>query len=146
MRSPVSSGSSPPSRHLLPAEEHALLAEHIVAYRIDGPLFFAAAHRFLLELTDVADVRVIILRLSRISAIDATGALVLRDAIDRLRRRGITVYASGLRPEHARALRAVGVLDALRAEGRLFDDTPQAIAAARAHLHRTGVLDRPGTA
>ena len=29
------------------AEEHALLAEHIVAYRIDGPLFFAAAHDFL---------------------------------------------------------------------------------------------------
>ncbi|MDQ0937071.1 MFS superfamily sulfate permease-like transporter [Streptomyces turgidiscabies] len=46
------------------AEEHALLAEHIVAYRIDGPLFFAAAHRFLLELTEVADVRVVILRMS----------------------------------------------------------------------------------
>ena len=67
------------------AEEHALLAEHIVAYRLDGPLFFAAAHRFLLELTEVADVRVVILRMSRVSTIDATGALVLGDAIDRLR-------------------------------------------------------------
>jgi len=36
-------------------EEHALLCEHMVAYRIDGPLFFAAAHRFLLELTEIAE-------------------------------------------------------------------------------------------
>lgn len=122
------------------AEEHALLAEHIVAYRIDGPLFFAAAHRFLLELTDVADVRVVILRLSRISAIDATGALVLRDAIDRLENRGIAVFVSGLRPQHGKALAAVGVLDRLRTAGRMFDSTPQAIAAARAHLQQVGVL------
>lgn len=132
-----------PGDHL--AEEHALLAEHIVAYRIDGPLFFAAAHRFLLELTDVADVRVIILRLSRISTIDATGALVLRDAIDRLEHRGIVVYASGLRPEHARALGAVGVLGRLSDAGRLFDATPEAIAAARGHLQRVGVLPPPPT-
>jgi sulfate permease, SulP family len=68
-------------------EEHALLREHIVAYRLDGPLFFAAAHHFLLELSDVADVRVVILRMSRISTIDATGARVLADAIPRLERR-----------------------------------------------------------
>ena len=36
------------------AQERALLSEHIVAYRLDGPLVFAAAHRFLLELSDVA--------------------------------------------------------------------------------------------
>jgi MFS superfamily sulfate permease-like transporter len=59
------------------AEEQDLLSEHIVAYRLDGPLFFAAAHRFLLELSEVADVRVIILRTSRVSTLDASGALVL---------------------------------------------------------------------
>lgn len=122
------------------AEEHELLAEHIVAYRIDGPLFFAAAHRFLLELTEVANVHVVILRLSRVSAIDATGALVLRDAVDRLERRGITVYASGLRPEHTKALTAVGLLDRLRDAGRLFESTPQAIVAARQHLRNAGML------
>ena len=37
-------------------EEHALLAEHIVAYRLDGPLFFAAAHRLLLQLPEITDV------------------------------------------------------------------------------------------
>lgn len=121
-------------------EEHALLAEHIVAYRIDGPLFFAAAHRFLLELTEVADVRVVILRMSRITTIDATGALVLKDAVEKLNRRGIVVMASGIRPEQRRALDSVGALELLRQGGREFATTPEAIAGARAHLHRAGVL------
>ncbi|MCF2531435.1 SulP family inorganic anion transporter, partial [Yinghuangia soli] len=122
------------------AEEHALLAEHIVAYRIDGPLFFAAAHRFLLELTEVADVHAVILRMSRISTIDASGALVLKDAVDRLGRRGIAVYVSGIREGHHRTLDALGVVDELRVSGRVFDSTPEAIAAVRRHLHDSGIL------
>lgn len=122
------------------AEEHALLAEHIVAYRVDGPLFFAAAHRFLLELTDVADVRVVILRMSRVSTMDATGALVLKDAVEKLRRRGILVLASGIRTGQRQVLDSVGALELLRHEGRDHDTTPEAIRAAREHLETAGVL------
>ena len=113
------------------AEEHALLAEHIVAYRLDGPLFFAAAHTFLLELSDVADVRVVILRMSRVSTIDATGAQVLGDAITRLRGRGITVLLSGITPGHDQVLATLGVADQLRRDGLVFPDTPAAIRHAR---------------
>lgn len=128
-------------------EEHALLAEHIVAYRIDGPVFFAGAHRFLLELSEVADVRVVILRMSRITTMDATGALVLKDAVQKLNRRGIAVLASGLRPGQRRALDSVGALDLLRLEGREYATTPEAIAGARAHLHKAGLLTAaPATA
>ncbi|WP_037622816.1 SulP family inorganic anion transporter [Streptomyces aureus] len=122
------------------AEEHALLAEHIIAYRIDGPLFFAAAHRFLLEMTEVADVRVVILRMSRVSTMDATGALVLKDAVQKLNRRGIVVLTSGIRPGQRRVLDSVGVLDLLQLEGREYATTPEAIRGARGHLERTGVL------
>ncbi|GGV41116.1 sulfate permease [Streptomyces griseoflavus] len=121
-------------------EEHALLAEHIVAYRIDGPLFFAAAHRFLLELTELADVRVVVLRMSHVSVVDATGALVLKDAVEKLRRRGILVLASGIRPEHHRPLASVGALELLRHEGGEYATTPEAIAAARARLEHDGFL------
>ncbi|WSY65513.1 SulP family inorganic anion transporter [Streptomyces sp. NBC_00885] len=121
-------------------EEHALLAQHIVAYRIDGPLFFAGAHRFLLELSEVADVRVVILRMSRVSTMDATGALLLKDAIQKLNRRGIAVMTSGIRPGQRRVLESVGALDLLRREGREYATTPEAIAGARAHLHLAGVL------
>ncbi|WP_431936625.1 SulP family inorganic anion transporter [Micromonospora sp. RP3T] len=113
------------------AEEYALLAEHIVAYRLDGPLFFAAAHTFLLELAEVADVRVVILRMSRVSTVDATGAQVLGDAIARLRGRGITVLLSGVTPGHDQVLSTLGVAAELRRDGLVFPDTPAAIRYAR---------------
>ncbi len=127
------------------AQERALLDEHIVAYRLDGPLFFAAAHRFLLELTEVADVSVVILRMSRVSAVDATGALVLGDAVERLERRGITVLLSGVRQDHTRALTALGVVARLQEQGLVFDTTPEAIAHAHALLRERGTLDDVGT-
>jgi SulP family sulfate permease len=114
------------------AEEYALLTEHIVAYRLDGPLFFAAAHTFLLELSEVADVRVVILRMSRVTTMDATGAHVLGDAIRRLRGRGITVLLSGITPAHEQVLATLGVAADLRREGLVFPDTPAAIRHARA--------------
>jgi SulP family sulfate permease len=118
------------------AEERALLDEHIVAYRMDGPLFFGAAHDFLLELSDVVRVRVVILRMSRVTTIDATGAHVLADTVTRLERRGITVLLSGVQAEHERVLRELGVYDRLAHERHLFDSTPSAIRHARVHAAR----------
>ena len=120
------------------AEEHALLSEHIVVYRIDGPLFFGAAHRLLLELPDVVDVDVVILRMSRVTTLDATGASVLSDAITRLERRGIVVLLSGVAPGHDDVLRSLGSASALRAAGRILPDTPAAIAHARRLLALPG--------
>jgi SulP family sulfate permease len=115
--------------------EHQLLAEHIVAYRVEGPLFFAAAHRFLLELSEVAYIQVVILRLSRITALDATGAKVLGDAITRLERRGIIVLLSGIKPHHDQVLGALGVAEHLREKHLVFADTPSAIRHARGLIH-----------
>jgi SulP family sulfate permease len=126
------------------AQEHALLREHIVAYRLDGPLFFAAAHHFLLELSDVADVRVVILRMSRISTIDATGAHVLAAAIARLERRGITVLLSGISTGHDDVLAALGTATHLRRDGLVFPDTPAAISAARDLLSDHPITQRGG--
>ncbi len=113
------------------AEERALLAQHIVAYRLDGPLFFAAAHRLMLELDHVADVRTVILRMSRVTTIDATGAHVLGDAITKLEKRGVTVLLAGVEPGHGEVLDVLGVADHLRRDGLVFPDTPSAIAHAR---------------
>lgn len=112
-------------------EERALMADHVIAYRIDGPLFFAAAHRLLLELPDLVEVDVVILRMSRVTTLDATGAQVLGDTITRLERRGIAVLLSSLAPEHEQILTALGVAGPLREAGRILPDTPSAIEAAR---------------
>lgn len=132
------------------AEERQLLDEHIVAYRLDGPLFFAAAHDFLLELTEVSRVRVVVLRMSRVTTIDATGAVLLGDTIDRIEARGITVLLSGVQPRHQQVLRELGIYDRLADERHLFEHTPDAIAHARRHAARvdhgpdgTRELERP---
>lgn len=117
--------------------ERALLDEHVVAYRLDGPLFFGAAHRFLLELSEVGDVRVVILRLGRVQTLDATGATVLGQTIRDLEGRGITVLLSGIRDEHDTVFSTLGVYAHLAHEAHVFASTPEAIDHARRHLATT---------
>ena len=86
----------------------------------------------------MVDVDVVILRMSRVTTLDATGANVLADAITRLERRGIVVLLSGIAPEHDDVLRSLGSATALRAAGRILPDTPTAIAHARQLLSIPG--------
>lgn len=118
--------------------EHALLAAHVLTYRLDGPLFFAASARFLAELTATADVRVVILRLSGVGMLDATGARALGEIVEELADRGITVLLKGASPEHTRLLTAVGTLAPVLAQNHVFDDLPAAVAHARKHVARLG--------
>lgn len=117
-------------------EERGVLDDHIVVFRLDGPLFFGAAHRFLLELAEVSEVRVVVLRMSRVTTLDATGTSVLADTIRRLEQRGVSVLLSSIRDEHAVLLAGLGVYDALAHERHVFDNTPDAIAHARVHAAR----------
>lgn len=119
-------------------DEEQLLNEHIVAYRLDGALFFGAAQRFLAELSAVADVRVVILRLGRLQVLDATGAQALGDMAQELEERGITVLLCGARPKHARLMNAVGALAGLATEDHVYDNLEAAIAHARIHALRVG--------
>ncbi|CAN5616208.1 SulP family inorganic anion transporter [soil metagenome] len=123
-------------------DEALLMHDHIVVYRIDGSLFFGAAHRFLTELTAVSSVRVMILRLSQMQSLDATGAQALGEIVGALESRGVTVLLKGARPHHRRILQAVGTLDRLTHEHHLFDTLDDAVAHARSHLAGTA---HPGT-
>src|SRR5690606_10220732 len=69
--------------------ELALLHEAIAVYRLDGALFFGAAQRFLEEFATVTDVRVVVLRLSGVRVLDASGARALEEIVDDLQDRGI---------------------------------------------------------
>jgi SulP family sulfate permease len=116
------------------ATEHALLAEHVLAYRLDGPLFFAVADRFLREITATTTVRVVILRLGSVVMLDATGARVLGEIVEDLHRRGITVLVKGASGEHRRLLGAVGTLAPLVERGHVFATFPEAVAHAARHV------------
>jgi SulP family sulfate permease len=128
-----------PDPEALESEQEAALLHHrILAYRLDGALFFGASQRFLAELTSVSDVRVVILRMPQLQVLDATGAQALGEIISELEERGITVLIKGPRAEHLRVLRAVGALDRLRHERHLFGSLDAAIAHARSHVERSG--------
>ncbi|WP_318155905.1 STAS domain-containing protein [Corynebacterium amycolatum] len=114
-------------------KERELLDEHIAAFRMEGPLFFGAAHDFLLELADVSSVKVVVLRMRYVTTIDATGAQMLADTIGRLERRGTRVLLAATKPEYIPVLRELGVFDQLAHENHVFDNTLNAIAHARLH-------------
>jgi SulP family sulfate permease len=109
-------------------------ADWIAARRAPGRDVLAGVTVALVALP-LALVRVMILRMSRVSTIDATGARMLGDAITQLERRGIVVLLSGVSAKHGDVLVALGVADHLRREGLIFPDTPSAIAYARGIAH-----------
>lgn len=114
--------------------EHELLTRHVLVYRLDGALFFPVVGRFLAEMTAVADVRVVILRLSSLLMLDASGAKALGDIVEQLGERDVTVLFKGASGEHTKLLEAVGTLAPLLARGHVFEDLPAAVAHAATHV------------
>ncbi len=110
--------------------------ERIAIIAIDGPLFFASADRVFEQVAALTDVSVVVLRMSQLELVDATGARMLADIVQALERRGVTVLIKGVQPLHDGLFRRVGVLDSLRHHNHLFTDLPTAIAHARSHVAR----------
>ncbi|MHA7135344.1 SulP family inorganic anion transporter [Oerskovia turbata] len=110
--------------------------EHIALYRLDGAMFFGAADRIHAQIRDDQDALVVVLRLSHVRLVDATGAHALGELVADLERAGVTVLVKGIQPAHLPVLTRVGVLDELRHEKHLFADLPPAIEHARSHVAR----------
>lgn len=110
--------------------------ERIAIIRFDGPLFFAAADRVFERVSELQEVSVVVLRLSQVELVDATGARILSDIVHTLERRGVTVLIKGVQARHADLFRRIGVLDALRHQNHLFESLPDAITHARSHVRR----------
>lgn len=110
--------------------------EEILAVRFDGQLFFVSAEQVFDTVMSVGPVTVVILRLSAVEAMDASGARVLSELVRGLEQRGITVFIKGVQPRHSELLRKVGVLRALRHQNHLFETFDAALAHARSHVRR----------
>jgi SulP family sulfate permease len=115
--------------------------DRIAIIRFDGPLFFAAADRVFDAVTRTEGASVVILRMSQLELVDATGAHILSDIVQALERRGVTVLIKGVQPGHEELFRTVGVLSSLRHHKHLFTDLPGAIEHARVHIRREAQKD-----
>jgi SulP family sulfate permease len=120
--------------------------ERIALFRLDGALFFGAADRMLERVTEIDNVSVvIIIRMSQLQVLDATGAKVITEMITGLERRGTTVLVKGIQPQHLRLANRVGVISSLRHLKHLFTDLDDAVAHARDHVARTAALTAEST-
>jgi SulP family sulfate permease len=75
------------------------LPEGVLLYEVAGPLFFGAAERAMGAFESIAKKghpRVVILLLSQVPAIDATGLVALETVIENLKRHRIKVILAGI--------------------------------------------------
>ena len=117
--------------------------EHIALFRLDGALFFGAADRMLERVTAIDNVSVVIIRMSQLQVLDATGAKVITEMISALERRGITVLIKGIQPQHLRLANRVGVISSLRHVKHLFVNLDDAVEHARSHVKRVETTGTP---
>ena len=110
--------------------------ERIAIIRFEGPLIFTASDRIFEQVNAIRGISVAILRVSQVGLVDASGARVLADLTQSLERRGITVLIKGMRDDHERLFRSVGVLSSLRHHKHLFADMDSAVQHARSHIER----------
>jgi len=110
------------------------LPKEVVLYDVAGPLFFGAAGRAMASLETLAGhVKVVILDLEDVPAIDATGLVILEEALGKLGRRGVYVIFAGLQDQPTKALAKA---DIVPVEGRLaFTSSAEfAIGMAKARV------------
>ena len=110
--------------------------ERIALFRLEGAVFFGAAERMLERVGDIRGVEVVIIRMSQLQILDATGAQVITELITALERRGVTVLVKGIQTRHLQLAERVGVIASLRHQNHLFDDLPSAVEHARSHILR----------
>jgi len=109
------------------------LTQEIAVYRVDGPVFFGAAERFVTFLRDEPEVKYLILRLRFVPNIDTTGLVALEDIYRDLKRHDCRLMLTGLQPEVKEILNRTGLLDKIGSDN-CFDTTTQAIYAIHPHL------------
>lgn len=109
------------------------LSKQISVYRVDGPVFFGAAERFVTFLRDEPDVKYLVLRLRYVPNMDTTGLVALQDIYQDLQRHDCRLLLSGLQPEVQKLLERTGVMDKIGREN-CFETTDAAIYSLNPQL------------
>jgi SulP family sulfate permease len=121
----------------LVGEDHPALAEPlprgVVLYDIAGPLFFGAAQQAMhaLQAVEARHVRVVVLDMDHVPAIDATGLVALESLVTRLNESGVKVILVGIQYQPLRALARAG-WRSRKGRLRIFRSFERGVAVARA--------------
>ncbi len=117
-----------PETEVFPPGTPLELSKQIAVYRVDGPVFFGAAERFVTFLRDEPEVKHLILRMRFVPNMDTTGLIALEDIYQDLKRHDCRLLLTGLQPEVQQLLERSGFLAKI-GTNNCFETTDAAIRA-----------------
>ncbi|HYF51223.1 MAG TPA: SulP family inorganic anion transporter [Planctomycetota bacterium] len=89
----------------------------VTIYSVDGPFFFGASEKAITAMETVgSSTRVVIMRLNRVPAMDATGLYALEKVFEHLQRRKVHLVISGVRAQPRQAMEKSGLLAMIKPE------------------------------
>jgi SulP family sulfate permease len=110
------------------------LPSAIEVFEINGTFCFGAARKFSETLSaSRGRPKVVILRMRHVLAMDATGLHALEDVFNRLKKRGASLFLSGIQAQPRAALEKSGAIDRIGREN-VFDTFDLALTRARSLL------------
>ena len=102
----------------------------VLVYAIEGPFFFGAVENFEQAMVQThMDPKTLIIRLRRVPFMDITGLQALEEAVENLKKRGVSVILCEANPRVRHKLQRAGILDLLGKE-RYSESFAQALSAA----------------
>lgn len=111
----------------------AALPPGVLAYSIEGPLFFGSVEVFERALVKSNNSpRCVVIRLHRVPFIDITGIQALDEAVHNLQRRGVRVLICEAKPNVLNKLTRAGLVGPARESPRYVPDFDSAVRAASA--------------
>jgi len=103
----------------------------VILYRIEGPMFFAAADKLDMALRGSGGKpRVVIFRMRNVPAMDASGLHAFEVAVAKLQRDGVEVFLTAVQPQPMKVMFESGLAERLGLD-RFCADIDQALAAVR---------------
>jgi SulP family sulfate permease len=94
----------------------------VTIYNIDGPFFFGASEKAITAMETVSgEVQIVVLRLNRVPAMDATGLFALEKIVEHLKRKKIKLILSGVRRQPRSVMENAGFVAQVGAENITSD-------------------------
>jgi SulP family sulfate permease len=115
------------------------MPKDVLIYEVAGPLFFGAAQKAMSALQRVpTGIKVVVLDIASVPAIDATGLVSLESAVARLHQLGMFVVLGGVQAQPLRALARSGLRDR-REQIAVYRSMERALQVARERSGEAGV-------
>jgi SulP family sulfate permease len=107
------------------------IPEGVVLFRIEGPMFFAAAENLDQALRGSGGKpKIVIFRMRNVPAMDASGLHAFRIAIEKLHRDGVKIFFTAVQPQPMKVMFESGLVNWL-GEHKFCADLDQALSASR---------------